>query len=154
MSDKVNYDSVEDILEFAIEKEREAQQFYREWAGKSKSPAIGAVLGGFADEESKHERYLSDVKSGKKMEPLSSEVTNLRISDFLVDVSPSQDMDYQKALMVAMQREKSSFRLYSGMAEKVSDTDVKNLFLQLAQEEAKHKLRLETIYDDEILAEN
>jgi len=88
------------------------------------------------------------------MKPLAKEVTNLQISDYLVDVTPGQEMDYQKALMVAMQREKSSFRLYSEMAEKVTEARLKELFLQLAQEEAKHKLRLETIYDDEILAEN
>ena len=40
------------------------------------------------------------------------------------------------------------------MADTVFASDLKALFLRLAQEEAKHKLRLETIYDDEILSEN
>ena len=154
MKDIKDYDSAEAVLSFAVEKEQEAQRFYREWAEKVESPAIADVLRGFAEEEGKHEAYLKEVQGGGKIVPLSAEVTNLRISDYLVDVSPSGEMTYQKALMVAMQREKSSFRLYSKMADTVFASDLKALFLRLAQEEAKHKLRLETIYDDEILSEN
>jgi rubrerythrin len=154
MKDIKNTDSAEEVMRFAIQKEQEAQQFYLEWAGKVESKAIADVLRGFAEEEKKHEAYLTKVQAGDQMRPLAGEVTNLQISDYLVEVAPGEEMDYQKALMVAMQREKSSFRLYSEVADKVGDTRLKELFLQLAQEEAKHKLRLETIYDDEILAEN
>ena len=154
MKDIRNFGSVDDILDFAIEKEAEAAQFYSEWSAKVKNSSISNVLKDFAEEERKHKASLIEVKEGKKIPPLSKEVTNLRISDYLVEVSPTEEMDYQKTLMVAMQREKSAFRLYTGMADRITDVNVKNLFLQLAQEEAKHKLRLETIYDEEIRAEN
>ena len=146
--------SIEEILSFAIEKEQEAADFYSDWSGKVSSKSIAEVLRGFAGEERKHKAYISDIKSGKKVEPAPREVTDLSISDYLVEVSPSEDMDYQKALMVGMQREKSSYRLYTELADRIPDADVKNLFLTLAQEEAKHKLRLELIYDEEILGEN
>ena len=78
----------------------------------------------------------------------------MSISDYLVEASPTETMNYQTTLMVAMQREKSAFRLYTKLASVAQDDKVKSLFLTLAQEEAKHKLRLETIYDEEILREN
>ena len=53
-----------------------------------------------------------------------------------------------------MKREKASFRLYSDLAASVDDEDLKQTFLALAHEEAKHKLRFEVEYDDVILAEN
>ena len=50
--------------------------------------------------------------------------------------------------------EKSAFRLYSDLAASVDDNQLKLTFLGLAQEEAKHKLRFEVEYDENILAEN
>ena len=146
--------SVDAILDFVIEKEEGAVQFYLEWSKKVERESIGKVLEGFAEEEKKHKALITDVKNGKKIAPTQEGIANLKISDYLADVEPSGDMDYQNALMVAMQREKAAFKLYSDLGKAASDGNVKNLFLALAEEEAKHKLRLEIIYDEEILADN
>jgi rubrerythrin len=71
-----------------------------------------------------------------------------------VDIVPKSDMDYQEALILAMKKEKSAFKLYSDLAKIVLEDNLKSLFLMLAQEEAKHKLRFELEYDREILKEN
>ena len=63
-------------------------------------------------------------------------------------------LDYQKALIIAMKKEKAAFRLYSDLAGRVDDAGIRDLLLGLAQEEAKHKLRFEVEYDDFVLAEN
>lgn len=72
----------------------------------------------------------------------------------MLDVKASVEMDYQDALIVAMHREKMAFKLYSKMAEMTKNKNMKDTFKALAQEEAKHKLRLEMIYDDDVLQEN
>jgi len=72
----------------------------------------------------------------------------------LVDVHSTPDMSYQQALIIAMQREKASFNLYNNLEAIADDEDLRSTFLALAQGEAKHKLRLETIYDERILTEN
>ena len=59
-----------------------------------------------------------------------------------------------KALILAMKKEKVAFKLYTDLAAAVSSADLKNTFLSLAQEEAKHKLRFEVEYDNEIMGEN
>ena len=62
-------------------------------------------------------------------------------------------LDYQQALIVAMKKEKAAFKLYSALAEQTTDAAFRELFLALAQEEAKHKLRFEVEYDEEFLSE-
>ena len=53
-----------------------------------------------------------------------------------------------------MKNEKAAFRLYLDLANKVSNLEQKSLFLSLANEEAKHKLRFEIEYDEIVLKEN
>ena len=154
MNEPRDLNSVDEVLDFAIEKESEAVAFYTDWSQTVENKAVARVLLDFAGEEKLHEAYIKDVRSGKKVPEGPKEVTDLSISDYLVDASPTESMDYQTTLMVAMQKEKSAFRLYTKLASVSPNEDVKKLFLTLAQEEAKHKLKLETIYDDEILRDN
>ncbi len=63
-------------------------------------------------------------------------------------------MTYADVLLVAMNREKAAFRLYCDMAELMQKNEARDMFLVLAQEEAKHKLRFEIEYDDEVLMED
>ncbi|MBU1626474.1 hypothetical protein KKB18_03820 [bacterium] len=53
-----------------------------------------------------------------------------------------------------MKRELASMNLYNDLAKKSTATSLKQMFQNLAQEESKHKLYFENIYDDEILREN
>lgn len=53
-----------------------------------------------------------------------------------------------------MKKEKAAFRLYNDLASTVKDRALRETFLALAQEEARHKLRFEIAYDEEILREN
>ena len=55
---------------------------------------------------------------------------------------------------VAMKKEKAAFRLYTDLAASTDDADLKATLLLLAQEEAKHKLRFELEYDEQILKDN
>ncbi|CAK0779854.1 hypothetical protein CCP3SC15_6990002 [Gammaproteobacteria bacterium] len=55
---------------------------------------------------------------------------------------------------MAMKKEKAAFKLYTDLAASTDDVGVRNTLLALAQEEAKHKLRFEIEYDDQILVEN
>ncbi len=63
-------------------------------------------------------------------------------------------MDYQNALILAMKKEKAAYRLYLNLAAVAEAEELTNIFLYIAQEEAKHKLRFEIEYDDVVLKEN
>lgn len=146
--------NVDEILDFAIQREQEAHDFYMDLAKKLDRPGMKEIFTQYAGEELGHKRKLEGVKSGKRLLPAKDKVLNLKIAEYTVDVNPNDELDYQKALILAMKREKASFKLYSDLAASVADADLKQTFFALAQEEAKHKLRFEVEYDDVILAEN
>lgn len=147
------FESFNAVLDFAIDKEIEANKFYVGLAKKMKSPAMRQVFESFANEELGHKAKLEAIKQGQKVQPPTT-VTDLRIADYIVDVEPEPDMSYQDALVLAMKNEKAAFRLYMDLAAQVQNKDQQAIFLALAQEEAKHKLRFEIEYDEAVLTEN
>lgn len=147
------FESVDALLDFAIEKEQEAKDFYLGLASKMEREHMKNVFETFAAEEAKHKEKIIAVKEGKQLMPAEQKIIDLKIGDYLVDVPASADMDYQDALILAMKKEKASFKLYNDLAATTDDGNLQNLLLGLAQEEAKHKLRLEIEYDEYILTE-
>jgi rubrerythrin len=146
------FNSIDDILDFAIKEEEQARQFYRELATRSDNPGMKKLLEGFAAEEEGHRARLVDIKSGKQILAAREKIQDLKIADYLVDVKPSADMGYKDTLVVAMKKEKAAFRMYTDLAGRVEGA-LRETFLGLAQEEAKHKLRFEIEYDDNVLRE-
>jgi rubrerythrin len=63
-------------------------------------------------------------------------------------------MLYTDMLVVAMRKEKEAFKLYTDLAAAAKEENLRTIFLGLANEEAKHKLRFELEYDKELLSEN
>ena len=146
--------TVEGILDFAIRGEEESVEFYTDLAKKNTRPGMERIFLEFADEERKHKAKLLAVKAGKQLQPAAAKIADLRITDFLVDVKPTPDLDYQGALIVAMKKEKAAFALYNQLAELAPEASLRDLLLALAQEEAKHKLRFEMEYDQVVLKDN
>jgi len=149
----MKFESVDSVLDFAIEKEQDAADFYNDLAGKVKGGMV-EVFKGFAQEEMGHKSKLIGVKDGKRLLSSEKRIVDLKIGDHLADIDTTGEIDYQRALIIAMKAEKNAYRLYTELAGAVDDAGMKDLFLGLAQEEAKHKLRFEIEYDDKILTEN
>ena len=150
----IQWNSANEILDFAIKNEEEAAKFYTDLATKMESASMRKVFEDFAREEQQHKAKLLGVKQSGKMEPVTRYILDLKIGDYLVDAEPGPDMDYQQALILAMKQEKAAFKLYTDLAAGTADPDLRGLLLTLAQEEAKHKLRFEIEYDEHILTEN
>ncbi len=147
--------TVDDILNFAIESEQKAVDLYTDLAKKAKKPQIKVAFEEYANEERGHKAKLTEVKAGKRQLVLPVKaVQDLKIGDYLVSPEPDADTDYQDVLIFAMKKEKAAFRLYTDLATLTEDGQIKNLLLNLAQEEAKHKLRFEIEYDDNVYQEN
>ncbi len=147
------WNSVDEVLDFAIKNEEEAEAFCIDLSDKMDNTAMKTVFTGFAAEEAGHKAKLLTVKTSGGFEPSRKEILDLKIGNYLVDVEPEGDLSYQDALILAMKKEKAAFKLYMDLHETVSDPDLKDLMLALAQEEAKHKLRFEVEYDDRFMAQ-
>ena len=154
MATESHWRSVEDLLSFAIDREQEAVDFYKDLAQRADNPAMSEVFMEFSQQEEGHKARLQKVKSSGHMESSSRKILDLKIGDYLVDVTPGPDMDYQQALIIAIKREQAACSLYRDLAAAVEEGDVRDLMLALADEEARHKLHFETEYDDYVLADN
>lgn len=149
------FGSIVEILRFAVEREQESVDFYTELAEKVDNDDMKQVFVEFAAEEKRHRQKLEQIQASGEVNGMNERVADLKIGDYLVEIDPEEDpLDYQNALIIAMKKEKKAFLLYSDLAEKAQDGAVAELFLQLAQEEAKHKLRFEVEYDERILTDN
>ncbi|UCD94469.1 MAG: ferritin family protein [Candidatus Zixiibacteriota bacterium] len=148
-------DSINKVLDFAIEKEQDAADFYSDLSKKMEKKHMSEIFEQFALEEKSHKAKLESVKQGNlDLSHVEQKIMDLRIAETVMDIDLDTKFDYQQVLIVAMKAEKASYKLYNDLAEMSDDPEIKQLFLGLAQEEAKHKLRFEIEYDDEVLKEN
>lgn len=147
------FSSVDEILDFAIEKEEEAADFYTSLAERAKRPWMRQIFLDFAGEEQGHKRKLLRIKQDGSLLSTAGKVTDLKMADYLTDVEPSSDLEYEEALILAMKKEKAAFKLYTDLAATTDSEPLRATLLGLAQEEAKHKLRFEIEYDD-LMTEN
>jgi rubrerythrin len=148
------FGSIEKIFDFAIAKEMESNLFYLNLSKMAVRPEIKEVFESIASEELIHKKKIEEVAKGKYKFPPIGTIPDMKIADYTVADEPTPSIAYQDALVLAMKKEEASFKLYSDLANISSDAAVKDTFLGLAQEEAKHKLRFEIEYDEHILKEN
>ena len=148
------WDSINDVLDFAIGEEEAAAEFYAQLAKQMDKPGMREVFATFAKEEIGHKKKLQAVKAGGSgFERVEGGVADLKIAEYVIDIEPTADMAYEQALVVAMKKEKAAFKLYTDLAASTDDPQVRNTLLAIAQEEARHKLYFEVEYDD-LLTDN
>ncbi len=138
--------SVDDVLDFAIAREIEAHDFYTGLVKLVSKAELRTVISGFAVDELQHSIRLQAIKAGEAAF-IEEEVGSLGIADTVKKVEPYAQMTYKDLLVVAMNREKAAFRLYTNLSSIARNPEVRKTLLGLAQEEAQHKLRLEIEYD-------
>lgn len=146
--------SVNEVLDFAIEREAQAAAFYETLAARAEAKHMRQIFLDFAAEELRHQRRLEAVKQGEQNLSAKQQVIDIKLSDYLVDVEVTDHLSYQDALIVVMKREQLAFKLYATMAAEAADPQLHDLFEGLAKEEAKHKLYFESEYDERILRDN
>ena len=149
----MHFENLEEIVDFAIEKEREAAEFYQHISDNEEDfSGSKQMFAEFAAEEEKHEKILQEFKAQgitKSLEEYQLKwITDIKRSDYLVDLDYEQGMPYNEILLLAMKREEKALKLYNDFLDQADTDEGKKLFKILCQEEAKHKLALETIYDD------
>ncbi len=150
--DNMEFANLAAILDFAIEKEIEAAEFYTKISEEEAFSGAGKMFEEFAREERKHQQMLNDFKKKGLTTSLKEYqfkwITDIKRSNYVLDLEYSPAMGYNEILMLAMKREEKALQLYNDFLEKADSEESRTLFKVLCQEEAKHKLALETMYDD------
>jgi rubrerythrin len=151
----MTFQSIDQVLDFAIDKEKEAVNFYNELSKKESMASLAKTFKGLAQEEAKHVKLLATISKNKDVidKYELKKVPDLKISNYLVEKQYSEGMLMQDILILAMKREEMAVKLYSNLVMGSADPSVIKLFSLLAQEEAKHKLTFETLYDDDLASQ-
>ena len=148
----MQFKNLDDIIDFAISKEREAADFYRSVSEQESFSGKKEMFLEFAAEEGKHEALLQDLKSGKAGPKLDGYdfkwITDIKRSDYVDEIEYKPGMAYNEILMLACKREEKALQLYNECLSNADSEEAKTVFKMLCQEEAKHKLALETMLDD------
>lgn len=148
------FNSIHEILDFAMQSEQDAVDFYTSLAEKMQNEEMKDVFLQFAREEVGHKARLQKIKDEGLFDMEADKVNDLKIADYVVHAGTSEDMEYRDALVLAMKREKAAFKLYTKLSERTDRPELKTVFQALAVEESKHKLRFELEYDDYVMREN
>lgn len=143
-----------EVIDFAIDGEKDAVKFYQELQEKTKFQAQKEMLKELENMEKGHIVILENIREKGMQKVEVKKIDNLNISEYIVDVKSYDNMTYQDVLIVAMKKEEQAERLYTNMAGNFQGSELETLFLKLSSEEASHKLRFETLYDEHILRDN
>jgi rubrerythrin len=145
----------EEVVDFAIREETKAYVSYMALAGQAKYPWTRKAFEGFAADEVAHIGRLVEMKKAGHAYYKAENVPDLRTGEYLTaDLSPSERMDTREAYVLAIRSEEAAVNLYRELAANAEVPEVQRLLLNLAQEEAKHKLKLEMEYDDHFQGQN
>ena len=142
------------VIQFAIDGEQEAIDAYTTASEIVAATNVKDMLLGLARQEQMHKNRLMSIDRERVSAAAIVNVPDLKIADYMDDVTVTADMGYQDILVVAMKREEKAHNLYTTLASNTEDSELRKLFEILAAEEAGHKLALEKEYDEHVLTEN
>jgi rubrerythrin len=147
--------TLEKALKLALSMEEESIKLYTSAQNKVVNSGSMELLKELVKEEEKHKsKILEAMRDQEKVKEIGSyeaKIQDLKIVDYLKDVSLSPEAGYQEILIYAGKREKTTHDLYMELARRYSGEEIGRMFAKLAHEELKHKYRLEQEYDDVIL---
>lgn len=137
------------ILEFAIEKEEAARNFYLKLVDRVSDASTQDTLKYLASEEDKHRHFLEKYLRGEIPEGTLrlTEVVDYRILEHLEEEpEASGTLSPEEAYLLAAKREHASHELYSGLSRLHPEGPVKDLLARMASEELRHKEKVEYLY--------
>lgn len=148
-------DEIAELLDIAIYKEIASEAVYVAAKSSTDDPGAEALMDELALEEKKHIQWLTDFRDkGAKQQWHRGPVQDLKISEYLTAADSPSGAGLQDALIFAMKREQQSVDFYSRMMGIVRGRSAKGLCRKLVNEELRHKLKLELLYDGLFLAED
>ncbi len=149
------FENITDILDFAINREQMSIDFYVNLSQNSRNQEMKDVFLQFAKEEMQHKSLIEKVKTEGDFNLLESKIKDIKIADYIVQkFEDKANLTYDKALILAMLREKAAYDLYLKLAKSTHIQKYIDIFNSLADEELKHKNRFEVEYDDYLRREN
>ena len=144
----VDFDSIEDILKFAITKEEASHLFYTDMAENVDDEAVRDMFRTFAQEELRHKEMLElEIMKRGHIVPPSEDLSDRTAADYTLEGEFPADYTRGDALKLAVQKEHAAFRMYIDLLRLAENEETINIFMELAEEEIRHKIGFESAYN-------
>ena len=139
------------IFEFAMQKEKYSEDFYRDLAARSNNKGLQTIFTLLAEEEVKHFKIIEQMKKEEPKENVETTLLTdakdifekMRKGVEKFDFDVNQIDIYKKAQDIEEQSEK----FYLEKSDEIKEEYQKQIFLKLAQEEKKHYFLLDNIIE-------
>ncbi len=139
--------TLNDLLNRAIEHEVSSQEFYRESIRKTKDQQIIHFLNSLVEEEESHERLLRSVQEMEIYNgatPVDEAALRSVQGSHEIEIPElSENPTMEEILEIALKRETRAFRIFQQLTEASHEPELKELFTNLAQEEMNHHKNIE-----------
>ncbi len=142
--------TLEYLIDVAISKEEESYNFYMNLYNKIEDAQIKDTLKFLAGEEVKHKEFLVAYRNGKfgtRALDMGT-VVDYKIAEHLEIPDINKDMQTKDVYLVAAHKEKNSYNFYRSLSEVQPAGEVKDMLLKMANEELKHKEKVEYLYSN------
>jgi rubrerythrin len=139
---------IHELIDRAIKREQEAYEFYRGLVEKVADENAQETISGIAEEEKGHEKFLIKYRK-ENWSPKNlrmSDVAYYKIAEYQKEPEITQHMTSAEVYLVASHRELRSFHFYSELAALHPEGEIRELLLKMANEELKHKEKMEYLY--------
>lgn len=141
------FNSIEDVLDFAREKEQDACDFYMELAERMHDSGMKELFTELARQEIRHKIVITEMRKGNVEIGSHPRIKNIELDKVLLTKEDSKSLAIENAMLVALEREQSSNKLYSDLAQIVDDAALKRTFESLAADELEHKTSIQDAYE-------
>jgi rubrerythrin len=101
-----------------------------------------------AKEEKKHKAFLVNYREGEYGPDAlrMTDVVEYKISEYLEEPEITKETKREDVYLIASHRESRSNQFYTELANMHSDSNLKEMLLKMANEELKHKEKMEYLY--------
>ena len=149
----MNFESLNDVLTFAIRREHDAYELYMMFRNMVKDPGAKALLEDLANQELGHKNLLENALKGGTIARIGGQkkIQDLRLSDYMVTEEVGPDSSPQDVMLFAMKKEEEAYNIYHMLLGNYEGTEIEELFARLAQEELRHKETLEREYEEHFM---
>jgi rubrerythrin len=148
-------DTLQSVIDLAIEKEEEAYNFYMNLRNNVEGEAAKDTLKYLADEEAGHKAFLVKCKDQMSCDIVlrPDMPVDYKVAEHLKQPDIKKNMNSEEVFLVAATREMNAHNFYKGLADLCPKGAVKELLLRMANEEMKHKEKMEYLYTNTAFAQ-
>jgi rubrerythrin len=142
--------SLQSVIESAIKNEEEARVFYLGLFDLVQDALARETLKFLAGEELAHKEFLQAYMQGDKKFaalPLDTPI-DYHIAQYTEKPDPKKNMNSSEVYLVAAHREWNSYNFYKSLAAVQPAGEVQEMLLHMADQELKHKEKVEYLYSN------